>query len=139
MLLPYEPWHLDTMRAQSGLIGTVHPEVLEALIPAALSYTVVTGEEKTLILGLVGAAPLKGKENTAEVFLVASGARDEHKLVFARSVREILAYCKTRFARIEAACPPDDYRRCRFLEWLGFGPLGVDTSGMMRWSMEGVA
>ena len=138
MLIPFKPWHVDLVRATGGFIGNVYPDVLERLAAINHVYTVVTGEEKTVILGFAGAAPLAGREHTAEVFVVAAGARDEHPLVFARSVRHILGFCRQHFGNIEAACPADDARRRKFLEWLGFEPIHVG-GGMMRFSMEGGA
>lgn len=141
MLLPYKPWHLDVMRHVSGIIGECYPDALERLGERNLAYTVVSGDEKTTILGVVGAAPMIGRDNTAEVFVVVSGARDAHPRVFARSVRHILDFCRQHFAKIEAACPSSDERKCRFLEWLGFSPVpGSDANGaMLRWAMEGKA
>lgn len=136
MLLPFEPWHVDLVRKSSGFIGAVYPDVLERLAPLNLAYTIVTGGEKTVILGFAGAAPMIGRDKTAEVFVVAAGARDEYPRVFARSVRHILAHSRTLFRKIEAACPPDDARRYKFLEWLGFEPVFV-SEGMMRFSMGG--
>jgi hypothetical protein len=138
MLLPYKPWHLDVMKAHSGVIGECYPEALARLAPLNLAYTIVSGDEKTVILGVAGAAPMIGREKTAEVFVVAAGARDQYPRVFARSVRHILVHSRTLFSKIEAACPPDDARRRKFLEWLGFKPSFV-SEGVMRWAMEGGA
>lgn len=136
MLLPFKPWHVEIVRATSGFIGDVHPDALERLGALNLAYTIVTGDEHTVILGFAGAAPMIGREKTAEVFVTAAGARDEHPLVFARSVRHILVHCQSLFRKIEAACPDDDTRRRKFLEWLGFEPVHIGE-GMMRFSMEG--
>lgn len=136
MLIPFKPWHLDIVRATGGFIGEVHPDALERLGPLNLVYTIVTGDEKTVILGFAGAAPMIGREQTAEVFVVAAAMRDQHPRVFARSVRHILVHCRSLFRKIEAACPPDDARRRKFLEWLGFTPVYVGE-GVMRFSMEG--
>lgn len=138
MLLPFKPWHVDIVRATSGFIGEVHPDALARLGPLNLAYTIVTGDEKTVILGFAGAAPMIGREKTAEVFVTAAGARDQHPLVFARSVRHILVHSRSLFRRIEAACPDDDSRRRKFLEWLGFEPVYAGN-GMMRFSLEGTA
>lgn len=136
MLIPFEPWHVDLAGARGGFVNDVYPDALERLGRANLAYTIVSGGEKTVILGFAGAAPMIGREKTAEVFVTAAAARDDHKLAFARSVRHILGHCQTLFCRIEAACPSDDARRIKFLEWLGFTPTHV-VGGMMRFSMEG--
>jgi hypothetical protein len=138
MLIPFEPWHVDLVRKAGGFIGAVYPDALERLGAMNLAYTIVTGGEKTTILGFAGAAPMIGRDKTAEVFVTAAAARDEHKLVFARSVRHILVHCQTLFGKLEAACPVNDVRRCKFLEWLGFKPTHFGE-GMMRFSMEGGA
>lgn len=134
MLLPYEPWHLDLMRAANAVVGECYPETLEMLGPLNLAYTVVAVGEQTTILGVAGAAPMKGREHVVEVFAITTAARDRYPRAFARSIREILAYCKRHFAKIEAACPADDERKQRFLEWLGFAPV---PGSAVRWAMEG--
>lgn len=136
MLIPFKPWHVGLVRATGGFIGEVYPDALERLAALNMAYTIVTGDEKTVILGFAGAAPMIGREKTAEVFVTAAAARDAHPLVFARSVRHILVHCRSQFRKIEAACPDDDTRRRKFLEWLGFEPVHVG-GGMMRFGMEG--
>lgn len=136
MLIPFKPWHVDLVRATDGFIGDVYPDALERLGALNLAYTIVTGDEKTVILGFAGAAPMIGRDKTVEVFVVAAATRDQHPLVFARSVRHILVHCRSLFRKIEAACPPDDARRRGFLEWLGFEPVFAGD-GVMRFSMEG--
>lgn len=136
MLIPFKHWHVDLVRTTGGFIGDVYPDALERLGALNLAYTIVTGDEKTVILGFAGAAPMIGREKTAEVFVTAAAARDEHKLVFARDVRHILVHCRSLFRKIEAACPDDDTRRRKFLEWLGFEPVHAG-GGMMRFAMEG--
>lgn len=134
MLIEFKPWHLDMMRLTDKVKAEVgrfdSAAILERLAAAGLAFTVVTGEEKPVIIGVVGAAPIEDGR-AAEVFLVAVADAQRHRVELVKSVRRILDRAKHRFARIDALGKDTP---ARWFEWLGFSRVGPE-----RWSMGGMA
>lgn len=134
MLIDFKPWHLDMLRLTNKVKAEVgrhdSAAILERLGAAGLAFTVVAGEERPVILGVVGAAPIEDGR-AAEVFLVASETAREHRVELVKSMRRILDRAKARFARIDALGKDTP---ARWFQVLGFSRVGPE-----RWSMGGVA
>lgn len=126
MFIDFETWHVDLLdlsKSHAQTVAMMDRSNLKLLSRKGYLFTVIAGggSQPIKVIGVMGAVPKS--EEMVEVFLIPSQEKDDHIVTFVRAAKRLLEEAVKRFQRVEALRPNTSESR-KFLEWLGFEPVG---------------